>query len=56
MNAGGRARRRERVDEAYNLQVTAGIMARHTPFEHSQWIVSGALRVTSKVASKVTRP
>jgi hypothetical protein len=32
MNAGGRARRRELVDEAYNLQVKAGMMARRMPF------------------------
>ena len=47
MNADGRARRRELVDEAYKLQVKAGMMARHTPFEYT---LRGfcALRYTSK--------
>lgn len=32
MSYDGRSRRRELVDEAYNLQVKAGLMARHAPF------------------------
>ncbi len=50
MKPDGRARRRELVDEAYNLQVKAGMMARRTPFECPQWILCFA------VTSKVTRP
>ena len=50
MNAGGRARRRELVDEAYNLQVKAGIMARRTPSESSQIILCSAVNT-----SKATR-
>lgn len=35
MNSGGRSRRRELVEEAYNLQVKAGLMASriHFPFK-----------------------
>jgi len=31
MSSDGRSRRRERVEEAYQLQVKAGLMARHIP-------------------------
>ena len=50
MNASGRARRRELVDEAYNLQVKAGMMARHTPSECSQMILCSTVNT-----SKATR-
>jgi hypothetical protein len=52
MNSDGRARRRQLVDEAYNLQVKAGMMARGTPFEYSQWILCFA--VTSKATRLLT--
>lgn len=32
MNSGGRSRRRELVEEAYNLQVKAGLMASRNSF------------------------
>jgi hypothetical protein len=51
MNAGGRARRRELVDEAYNLQVKAGMMARRTHFECCQRILCSAGNT-----NKATRP
>ena len=47
MSAGGRARRRQLADEAYDLQVKAGLMARRTPFEYSQRILCSAVN-TSK--------
>ncbi|KAH9062106.1 hypothetical protein EDB87DRAFT_367021 [Lactarius vividus] len=55
MNADGRARRRELVNEAYNLQVKAGIMARHTPFEYGAGRY-GALGLGSVVFAHHTWP
>jgi hypothetical protein len=34
MNSDGRSRRRELVEEAYNLQVKAGLMASRLPFRY----------------------
>jgi hypothetical protein len=34
MNSDGRSRRRELVEEAYNLQVKAGLMASRIPFRY----------------------
>jgi len=43
MSSDGRSRRRELVEEAYQLQVKAGLMARHIPLTRdprlSLWLV-----------------
>lgn len=53
MNSDGRARRRELVDEAYSLQIKAGMMARGTPIEYSQWILCFAV-ISSKAIRFLT--
>jgi hypothetical protein len=44
MSSDGRSRRRELVEEAYNLQVKAGLMARPIPFGCARTVLSTIYR------------